>query len=716
MKRRILSLILVVVMVLPVLSATVLAANDPIITSHHYGESYEADDFYIKWNAVSGANRYRLAVLSLTDKSYAADIYWYHNLTTNSYRVDEDNIKPGHTYKIWVGACGSSHEDVISQYSIVVTAMESEDDDDYYEPYYNEDYYYDDGYDDDYYDDGYNDKYYGGYDEEEEYFYNDTSIPWDGGGFGNDDNGNFSNTPQQGRDETNADGSWVVVEPVHEHTYIDYYNNHTEYELIEGNETYHYYINYFDRKCSECEGVYEYDVEGDWKIEKHYFGGDLICDACDYERICDHKEGTYKSREKNLKHEPISGDANYHYTTKGCDMICNTCHAVVEKGKVTGVVKEWHNYPAGTTKCSICGYEYVWQPKYEVEQLINQGTLPFVDYNNAAITIISQKDITKEAWKGLANMSFADKCKMFLNNTPDAFYEEYWKLVFMETLEQATGHQLDQLALNTVSELNNFLATDFEMSESSMSLIRSISKKLDTSVVYLRNASITQKWEDIFNKYGDKFETASYATQFLSAIMGNYVDNAQYLMAMQEMVDDYIEQKNPTYAKAMQRAMDYTMMRYQNNVDASLATLLDIGEEMWEDKIISSAESFLIYIGEKGLASILVKFQVVDLASHIILEMTGQAEKFSASTKSIFMCSLALHFQNEFCTIGNDRRKDGFDYEDNKYMRNIFELCRATQYKTYDYFSIQYTDSGNQAWLGDVKNSILGRSIKSYLY
>lgn len=359
-------------------------------------------------------------------------------------------------------------------------------------------------------------------------------------------------------------------------------------------------------------------------------------------------------------------------------------------------------------------------PKYyDVEQLIIQGTKPFYDYSNTAEKIVLEKDNSLEAWKAVANMSFKDKCRVFLSNSADAFYEEYWKLVFAETLQRATQHQSNNTIVNTTrsysESLNNgseFLGT---IDEADMKLVRKISQKLDSSVVQMRNEPLLQKWESLFKKYGDKLKTASYATSFFAAVLDSYEENAQYLIAMKEMVDNYINKYNPSYANAMKRAMDYTISQYQDKASASVNTLFNIGLDAWSDKIINSVDDVLKYLGQKGMSQLLTVFQVLDFSSHLLLNLTGFDEKFSASTKSIFMCLIALHFQDEFISIGNKRRSDGFSEEDNQYMRNIFELCRATHYKTYDYFSIQYTDASNQAWINNTKNSIQGRSIKSYL-
>ena len=377
-------------------------------------------------------------------------------------------------------------------------------------------------------------------------------------------------------------------------------------------------------------------------------------------------------------------------------------------------------------QCSVCGYSKpVTQPNaeeqknntakyYEVEQLIIQGVKPFNDYSTAAEKIILEKNTTIEAWKAVANMSFADKCNVYFTNSADALYEEYWELVFAEMLEQAVGHQAKQKELNTVSDMTNILASFAESEAINMQLIDEFSKYIDSSVVYKRNTKITNMWSEIFKKYSDKLKIASYATSLISAVAGDYTDNVQFLVAMDIMVDDYIQKYNPSYGKAMRKAMDNTLLAYYDRIYAVLDSIIDIGEEAWSDALINGATAFFNFIGAKGLKSIFLKLQIADFASHIILEMTGHSEKFSASTKSMFMCCMALHFQEEFVIIGNNKRSNGFDDNDNQYMRNIFELCRAAHYKTYEYFALQYTDAQNQKWINEARNSILGRSIVSY--
>ena len=92
MKKRIISFLLVAAMLLPIFNIIVTAASEPTITSHKNGKTYATDDFYIKWKSVSGAKRYRLAVKSLNDGSYAADIWWDDKLTKTKYECDEDDV------------------------------------------------------------------------------------------------------------------------------------------------------------------------------------------------------------------------------------------------------------------------------------------------------------------------------------------------------------------------------------------------------------------------------------------------------------------------------------------------------------------------------------------------------------------------------------------------------------------------------------------------
>lgn len=105
------------------------------------------------------------------------------------------------------------------------------------------------------------------------------ALPTQGGG--------FSNTPQQGDETTNPDGSWgntedeEIVES-HTHTPTDYYQT-TKYEIISGDDTYHRAVNYYTTECATCYETLETDVRGESNKERHVFYYNE-CSICGYEK------------------------------------------------------------------------------------------------------------------------------------------------------------------------------------------------------------------------------------------------------------------------------------------------------------------------------------------------------------------------------------------------------------------------------------------------
>jgi len=380
--------------------------------------------------------------------------------------------------------------------------------------------------------------------------------------------------------------------------------------------------------------------------------------------------------------------------------------------------------------CKDCGYSkqvestnassYI--PKYyEVETLINQKTYPFDDYSEPIEKNIFGRSVTEAAWISFFNMTFEEKINNAIGVFNNKFSEEQWKLILAEVLKQATQHQKNQTVLEKVSSGSSFVSDTLgagsdvlDFGEKTMKQIDNLSKKIDTSVVYKRNSSLTKKWAGIFNKYGSYLKYGSYATQLFSDVMEDYIENTQYLIAMQEMVDSYIKLYSPEDANAMRNAMDYIVLSYHNKMSSTLTSLGEIGLEIFNEKVSEKADDFFGFIGGQSASKILYTVKAIDIASQIIIDVSGNREKFSAITKSEFMLPLSGHFQLEFYRIGKECQKDGFDSYDNQYLRTIFELCRATQYLNYEYLGKQYTDANNQKWINDAKNSILGRSIVSY--
>ena len=300
--KKILSLVLVVVMMWGMCNIQTTAAETPVITSHRDGAYYDANEIgFIRWQPVSGATRYRLAMKSVKDNSYAADVYWEDNLTVNKYWVDEDNIKDGHTYKIWVGACRNGHDDLISSYYIFVNIYESDDDD-----YYEDDYDY--GYFDD---DGYNSNYY--YNDEDE--------------------------------RESVCNCWQFK--------LEYL--YTVHEIINGNDYYHNAVDYNKQICIDCGKVQSENARGFTKKEYHNFYGD-ICSDCGYEKetvcACDdyRKDYQYSIFSRNW-----NNDAYYHYETKYYNHICNDCGKTIAKNQEGETVSRSHNFTGNT--CEDCSYK-----------------------------------------------------------------------------------------------------------------------------------------------------------------------------------------------------------------------------------------------------------------------------------------------------------------------------------------------------------------------
>ena len=566
----------------------------------------------------------------------------------------------------------------------------------------------------DYYGEGYNEKYYGDDyedEEDEEYFYNNnTTIPWDGGGFGNNSE-SFSDTPQQGQNDTNTDGTWwVEVVTVHKHKYKDCYNGHTEHKLIYGDEAYHYYKNYFDYKCEECGDVLEYDVEGDWETEKHYFGGDNVCDKCNYERQCTHNGGTYKTGESNLKYESIPGDANYHYTTKCSDIACALCHKIIEKNKVTRVVKEWHYYPSGTTTCSNCKYEYTWKPVYEVEQLLNQYpvVLPFHEYREAIYNIaFVKKNDWLENGKAFVRRSWDEKMSLLFSlignkvkNESNAYGVEMYEKVLLDILAQADGRLTEHEKINNIVSL-------FETDQSGTGTIDVVTDyALDmfkSNPELQRPFKLIQKatsWLDLGLKAGQ------HTFVVYQSFEQEYEQNAKYLLLM----NDFIKKTNDEMMiQAMSNIIDDFVAQYENRWYALQKELpaiaLDIVEEGLDHvKVLKSIN------GALGV------FTVADFAKGTLYAFTDIDERLEASEKLGFSYVIATAFENGFYEKGRELKADGFDQHDNDYMLTAFELCRASTYMNYKYLADEYTDAGNQAWINDAIRGILGKSIRSYLY
>ncbi|MBE7041986.1 MAG: hypothetical protein E7399_00625 [Ruminococcaceae bacterium] len=336
MKRIILSLLLVIAMLLPVFNLAVMAANEPTITSHKNGKTYAADDFYIKWNSVSGAKRYRLAVKSLNDGSYAADIWWDDKLTKTKYECDEDDIKPGHRYKIWVGACGSSHDDVISQYSIEVIAKAAECDHDDYEDYYDYSKYEQISGDNTYHNAVH---YYERICED-----CDETIQSNVKGNIEKEKHNFSG------DKCKACG---YKKTCSHSDYEDYYD-YTKYEQISNDNNYHNAVSYYERVCEDCDKTIKSDVKGDIKKEAHSFSGDK-CKSCGYvkkEAVCQHPN--YDDYYSTTKYEQISGDNNYHNAVNYYDRECDDCGKTIKTDVKGEIKKEAHSFSGD--KCKSCGY------------------------------------------------------------------------------------------------------------------------------------------------------------------------------------------------------------------------------------------------------------------------------------------------------------------------------------------------------------------------
>jgi len=336
MKKRVLSLVIAAIMMLSILSAIANAVSEPVITSHKDGKNYAADEFYIKWKAVTGATRYRLAVKSMNDGSYAADIWWDDKLTKTKYECDEDDIKPGHRYKIWVGACGSSHDDVISQYSIEVTAKAAVCDHDDYEDYYDYSKYEQISGDNTYHNAVH---YYERVCED-----CDETIKTNVKGNIEKEKHNFSG------DKCKACGYKKTC--MHS-DYEDYYD-YTKYEQISNDNNYHNAVSYYERVCEDCDKTIKSDVKGDIKKEPHSFSGDK-CKSCGYvkkETVCQHPN--YDDYYSTTKYEQISGDNNYHNAVNYYDRECDDCGKTIKTDVKGEIKKEAHSFSGD--KCKSCGY------------------------------------------------------------------------------------------------------------------------------------------------------------------------------------------------------------------------------------------------------------------------------------------------------------------------------------------------------------------------
>ncbi len=108
--KRIKSIILVAIIMLNIIAfdnytasgATVL--DQPTITSPSDGDFLELGRITVRWDSVSGADYYKIAVLDMTTESKIID-----NEIVNGtrYKISSSNLQEGHKYKVALGAYGN---------------------------------------------------------------------------------------------------------------------------------------------------------------------------------------------------------------------------------------------------------------------------------------------------------------------------------------------------------------------------------------------------------------------------------------------------------------------------------------------------------------------------------------------------------------------------------------------------------------------------------
>ncbi len=79
--------------------------DTPKITSPSDGDSLDLGRVNIRWNSVSGADYYKIAVLDTTTGSKIID---NETVDGTSYKISSGDLTEGHNYKIAVGACGDN--------------------------------------------------------------------------------------------------------------------------------------------------------------------------------------------------------------------------------------------------------------------------------------------------------------------------------------------------------------------------------------------------------------------------------------------------------------------------------------------------------------------------------------------------------------------------------------------------------------------------------
>ena len=173
----------------------------------------------------------------------------------------------------------------------------------------------------------------------------------------------------------------VKAKPIHQCSYENYYD-HTEYEQIAGNDSYHNAVKYYNKECEDCGKTIQTDIKGESAKELHRFSGN-ICTVCDYEKFEeipetpqqgngvkneDNSWGNTKDEEvveshthiptdyyQTTKYEIISGDDTYHRAVPYYNTQCATCYEMLKTNVRGESTKEKHVFYYN--ECGLCGYE-----------------------------------------------------------------------------------------------------------------------------------------------------------------------------------------------------------------------------------------------------------------------------------------------------------------------------------------------------------------------